>query len=597
MSITLNTINIALTADNTLNAIGNYRIIKLVDPINNVNDVTNVTQTYTGQNGQSVYINSEIRWSTDNNQWAQWQNYSTSDLSAVQAIIASDNIYLEFRFTATSDPNAVPYYTIGTVVPNLSITGLVITVNQTDIVSNQTPFFPLCSDEGCGGGTIINENSSFNPYNIAKATCIFKDLSKMVNSLFGHQVQYYKVDANKRSGDVILKEWTLYDISKEKCLKILVPNNVFPDNKPTYNSFGLDFEQPFEVHLDKSYFEGFFGKNAQPQKRDVLFFPLINRIFEISSAYLFKDFMQQGIYYKLQLIKYQPKMSTTISNPNIQTELNDLTITSEALFGVKTKEEMLDVTKPQQYKTITHETLVDPIRELVSIDLDIIKKDIYNNWTLVSDYQYDMESLYDSTATGIVKAVGYKIESNLSASGELAYTCWINPKINSQVNTNEKRNLIVGREGNVGLEINLLFNNNRTVKDRIEVKLNSRTLTSVIPYQLDPTKWYGVVINISNKFKQIGFFVYEMANGDSELVRLHHQVQTYSSPEVYESGVKYYITPTPISIASIRLFKNTIEEEYHSIVLNQLIVRDASLALIIDGPKPLLRLNKVADPR
>ena len=126
----------------------------------------------------------------------------------------------------------------------------------------------------------------------------------MVNKVFGLEANYYSVQPQGRGKDVILREYTLFNVVDEKCVKILVPQNQFPDNKINFDPFGLQFEDVFEVQMDKRYFESIFGRGSQPRKRDIIYFPLTNRIYEINSTYLFRDFMQAPVYFKMELKKY-----------------------------------------------------------------------------------------------------------------------------------------------------------------------------------------------------------------------------------------------------------------------------------------------------
>jgi hypothetical protein len=84
----------------------------------------------------------------------------------------------------------------------------------------------------------------------------------------------------------------------------MVPNNTFPDAALTFDSWGLNFNQPFEIHIDRKYFESIFGKGSQPRKRDIIFFPLTNRIYQIDSMYVFRDVNNYPVYFKIQLVKY-----------------------------------------------------------------------------------------------------------------------------------------------------------------------------------------------------------------------------------------------------------------------------------------------------
>jgi hypothetical protein len=68
-----------------------------------------------------------------------------------------------------------------------------------------------------------------------------------------------------------------------------------------------------------------------------------------------------------------------------------------------------------------------------------------------------------------------------------------------------------------------------------------------------------------------------------------------NSPYYGTDNNSYKIITSPLYISNIRLFKQMIDIDKQSIVLNQNIVRDAQLAHIIDNAQPLLKLPKFAN--
>ena len=53
---------------------------------------------------------------------------------------------------------------------------------------------------------------------------------------------------------------------------------------------------------------------------------------------------------------------------------------------------------------------------------------------------------------------------------------------------------------------------------------------------------------------------------------------------------KYELKNSSLKLTNIRLLRDTIEEEKHSLWLNRNIVRDSDLAIIIDNAIPKMRL-------
>lgn len=152
----------------------------------------------------------------------------------------------------------------------------------------------------------------------------------------------------------------------------------------------------------------------------------------------------------------------------------------------------------------------------------------------------------------------------------------------------------------------------------VEVVLNDLIINS--PFQFTPVfgDWYAIAVNISNKYKQVAINIWEMSydptnpqEQSSNLNNVHEYVRSLSttytfaaepdlntdlnSPYYGTDNNSYKIVTSPIYISNIRLFKQMIDIDKQSIVLNQNIVRDAQLAHIIDNAQPLLKLPKFAN--
>jgi hypothetical protein len=210
----------------------------------------------------------------------------------------------------------------------------------------------------------------------------------MVNSLFGHDVHYYRALPQGRSKDVFLMEYSLYEHDDKKCMKVVVPNNEFPDNKLNMGPFGVDFELPFEVQMDKDYFQKIFGDGTGPQKRDVIYFPRTNRIYEVSSSYLFRDFMNEPLYFKVSLIKWLPKANAETSET--LKALEDLTTSATKLFKDEIIQEEIATTNPQQFTVAT--TYSDPVRSFLDPGQEIKDIKLLNYYTVIAEHFYTLEN-------------------------------------------------------------------------------------------------------------------------------------------------------------------------------------------------------------
>ena len=406
--------------------IGNYRIISYDTPFLDVTSIRGyISDTENEVLPDYAFLYYEYRWGLNGENWSLWVEMSQENLSLL-TIDPNNPLYLELRITAKSNENISPFIPIGgNINPPILLNDIEPDLSYRIIDQRNFATKPkiICSDQKYDKPIIFNPNcvNTFNPYALNRAINIEQDLSYSINTIFGHEVNYYSVQPNGRGKDIILREYNLFDVVSDKCIKVLVNKNDFGDGKPIYDSFGLVFDGPIEVHIDKKYFESFFGKGAQPRKRDIIYFPLTNRIYSIEATYLHRDFNYAPIYFKCQLIKYEKRTDVSWNDEEKEKQLHDYTVNTKDLFGEETDNQIEKITKPQQYYVSTYRRNEDPIRSYISNNLPIIEYDLNNNWTIVFNSYYDLETLsYD----GEEEAVRYNISPILTNKDEISFTCW-----------------------------------------------------------------------------------------------------------------------------------------------------------------------------
>lgn len=424
-------------------SIGNYRIISWNDPFKNVQSFNGWIIETTGENPPSVYLYPEYRWSINGNNWSLWAHLTEESVHGLP--ISPDVPFcVEIRLTTVSTEDQSPYYPPGTTLnPPIILNDfeLDLTYKTTDPRDSMVLPSPLCSKELTNYPIIFTDEAfTFKPYEINRAVNLYQDLSNLVNNVFGLETIYYSVQPQGRGKDVVLKEYTLFDVVDEKCVKVMVPSNTFPDAAHLFDTWGVNFQQPFEVHIDRRYFESIFGKGSQPRKRDILFFPAMNRIYQIDSMYVFKDINNYPVYFKVQLVKYEIKKNTTFLDTASEAALHDYTVNTKDLFGEEVENQEIGVTKPQQYAITSQRRLEDPTRSYIDKNLPIIGYDLNNNWTIVFNNYYDLDQLFiddtniinpSSPATpGEIEkdAVRWKSRPVLTETEERSFTCWFRTK-------------------------------------------------------------------------------------------------------------------------------------------------------------------------
>lgn len=372
------------------------------------------------ENYDSTTLSREFRWSFEQEVWSEWGEltipklediplYKLDENGAPTTDLISTVIYFQVRYTLLS----------GEPVTIKSIEPLIIT-KPTSATSNPRPV--TAYSVGNSKGTAFLDEFYFDPYAVNMGVELQRKLSYSINQIFGHKVAYIRVTPQMRSLDVILKEYGLYESSKDfKCIKILVPNNQFPDAKLNFNPFNIDYEEPFEVHIDKRYFESFFGKGVGPQKRDIIYFHIANRMYEVASSSMHRDFMYKDLYYKISLVKYADK-ANVIKDEGIQSQIDQLTRSQDEAFGDAVAQELAKISNPQQFTVATRKS--DKVRDYMDPFLQIEERDLLNFHTLISHYRYDL-SANPSDEYGVVRTMlDYLVPVEWDTSAERALTCW-----------------------------------------------------------------------------------------------------------------------------------------------------------------------------
>lgn len=360
--------------ENTLYTAGDYIILKHEDPYINTQQFFNFTEKYF-DGGTGTIIKRSFRYSFDKSTFSEYVDLTPENLSKIEP---KENVWFNFRYLLLSGgPFSIrelllQYSTIETIVPGNSVYQDISTPS-TNPVSYPVSYFP---------------GFLWNPYEMGQAVRLYKDLNLMINNLFGHEIWYYRHTPIPSSKDIFLMEYTLYNNEPKQCIKVVVPQNQFPDNKISLGPYGGGFDQPFEIHIDKDYFQAIFGAGSGPQEKDVLYFPVTQRIYEIESAYLFRDFMNVPLYHKILIKKWNPKHDT-----NNSTDLNDLksfTKSADTIFGLSQLEEGNKVTNLQQFTPSTK--VYDPIRARIENNF-VIYDEVIKNYNLdISEHYYSLQS-------------------------------------------------------------------------------------------------------------------------------------------------------------------------------------------------------------
>ena len=412
----------AVTGSST-DANGDQLLVSLKTPYENVVEVTGFTDSITGET-TSCFYNKDFRWGVDGVTYSDWVPLTDANLKAL-VLNPAKPFWIQYRYTQVGDCT-------------LTFNSIALEIVTDGGIICKIPQIDCGGVDGCSGALNLAFDccgSSWNPYDISRAGQMYTQLSAMASNLFGFCVDYYKTKADQRSRDVILKEYSLFDVIKEGEIKIMVPDNELPTRDINFNPLMMDFPVQFEIHIVKSAFEAVFGIGAKPQMRDYLYFKqFMNRMYEVDAVAQSDDFMYTGAYWRVSLVTYQQRTNVgfedTAEGDAAEASTEALVSNVEEKFRVERENEFKDVRKPNEYNTIGSQAN-DYVRRALNKKMTISEENVYNQWTIISKYHYALGTLADGSI-----GVKYRYKNGWTDTDNRAFTFWIRPQVEKPIGKN-----------------------------------------------------------------------------------------------------------------------------------------------------------------
>lgn len=273
---------------------------------------------------------------------------------------------------------------------------------------------------------VVNVNNIFNYNNILPSVQTYTSLNYIANLMLGVDTRWFRAVPELSSKDVIFLEYTLSSVDPDPiCVKVVVPNGQFPDAKNNYDLMGLEYEIPLEVQVDLAYWNECAGMGTMPQKGDIVYIPLSNKLYEVNSSCEIRGFMEQITGYKCNLVKYQPTASRLFNideetNLSLNDTLSKYTMGVESVFGEEIKDDIEVLTSEQQLSPYLNTSRAE--YSVLSKGVETIIDDVYAANTLFAKSYYDFSSVNDDIAITYTPKDVYNIDT------ERAYYAWVNLK-------------------------------------------------------------------------------------------------------------------------------------------------------------------------
>lgn len=544
-------------------------------------------QENTSNNFEYMY-----RWSQDNTVYSEWhplnEGISYGDIKTL-GFDTTKPVWIDTRLevNAISTGNSLTLLSIN--YTTLTVDGEIEECPSYSGGGGDDDCDPFASD-GLANIRVECEDSGnlFNPYMLGKASQVNKQLVNMVSDIFGHEVKYFRTEPDLRTSDVILMEYSLHNVVDKQDVKILVPDNEFPTEANTYDIFGIEYAE-FEVHITADEFQKVFGYGKTPRSKDYMWIPIMGKMYEISSVSIADEFNLSSSYWRVMLVKYQDR--TSVIKNEFEAETDGLITGVEEIFGEQQKEEYEKDTNPQQFQTVST-SYRDGIREFVDTHLKIVDHDLKNRWTVVSKNYYDL-------TVGEIddNAIFYQEQSKLDINDNMALTGWFSPQFASD-STHEY----------------FLFGDVAAV-DGFKMKLSNSVfkielsgIADILPHGItfNKNEWYAYVVNMNNSFVQMSVSIYRLdpasnigrpQDSTNNLELIYNKVVDLPAQNTWNTSSKFALRFNDMYMTNIRVFNAPIEEEQHSNILNQYVVRDNNKSIIIDNAIPSLGFQKFVNSK
>lgn len=561
----------------------------------------------------------KFRYSFNSRKWdTVWIPLTLSNLKCIKPN-PLNFFYIEFLFTKTCDNMGKP----------ICISDIVINGNIQNVSNDYEKLnrFGLRSD--CNYGISLDDNSDacptscdtniphdwfaeetncnpstlFNPYDMTQIVAFNEKMANDVNSIFGWEIDYYKVSANELGIDKVLHEYGTFDTVDKQKLKILIPDNKFPEDMISFNRFDMSLFDSFEIHITKKEFYSKFGVGTRPAQNDFLFICQINKYYKVSHAQSFRDFMNSAVYFKVTLDKkqddthidngtYTDSLNDLIQNnqldnllgktvqENINKVINDPTLQNlTELDSTNTKFKYDDNVQILANKGVDKDKIMDyrkPDPIYNQINVSIIEKDLENGSTVISRSYYDLSTKINDNAI-----IYGNLDTIIDDCIDKSFLCWFSiPKYQSGMIYNFIDNL--NPITNIGYKI--IF-----VDGKFKIYFNDQLFTVDVSVSLG--NWYGLIINFKQKEHRFELYLYKRkgncTTNDLELVNFY---ENNLVPISYnDSNILMKINGSYMYLTNIRIFNEIINIESHSLVLSQYIIKNTDYLILGDNCDKIIK--------
>ena len=421
------------------------------------------------------------------------------------------------------------------------------------------------------------KNNLFKPYNLGKEGFVLSKLNSDASNIFGWNVRYYTHSPDDNGIDYTLHEIQVYNIDCVNDIKILVPDNQFPDNQILFTIHDMSLFETFEIHIVKKDFKKVFGEHKMPTKEDIIEFCDLNMVYRVEHAQEKRDFNNTSTYYRVVLNKYNDKKNISTDDASIKDRIDDIlkNSTLENLFGTEIQKDFDSVSRNEEQSSLSR----DIIR--YKFNCKIVKENIDNSDLIISKNNY---SLWTSSYSDAV--IYFNTDSLLRKGDNRAITSWV--RFNAY-NINDIYNIITNYDDTYKTGYKINISNGKLI-----LTVNNSSYTYTMPNNISNNVWYCFLVNMNQREQKCDLFIYtrnltpQTQDKGRYLNSSNLTMVTYTSlnytPEEFEiNNNNIKIKSSNISMTNIRIYDDIIDTAQHNKVLNYYNVIDAERTILSDS--------------
>lgn len=486
-----------------------------------------------------------------------------------------------------------------------------------------------------------NSATQWNPYDTSKTVEWYNYLANTINSMLGFTIDYHRTDPDGKGIDKVMFEYQLFNIVDMKQIKVLVPENNFPDNSVVINQFNLDLFDTFKIAIMKDEFKKAFGVEFRPGKEDIIYFCQTNRMYIVKHAQIHKDVMNAGVYYDVVLEKYEKRANVLNRVEESKNKIEELTrnTTIDDLFGFEQKEQQDQISNKIQTKPKSF----DYIRNNTHPKLNYYRKKIFNGMDSLMFESFYLLNDVPATENAIV----YNITDNKVVSSDVrSFSFWFNIPNQYDKDSAITKRVFESYYPKDGLMFNLM--DNMSVdglgykiwyqNNKIWFMINDKIFT--LEYKLLTNMWNILIINFNQRNGEVSMKIYRRnttidvllchpktyelitldydteqsdiqyeinTNGFKPIDNNEKIVSTQDSDFVMMNSIKYTFNETyefthtdtlkikgsNMYLTNIRILDDLILDGEEQIFLNQTIVKNEQNVILADNGEKQIKTTNI----